>query len=413
DITMVAKNTPGAGIKDYEAQIDMVALRAFRLKRLQAELRRLDLGGAVLYDPINVRYATGSRQMAVWSLHNACRYAFVPAEGKPVLFEFDAVGALQAARALESIGEVRPAIMWFYFVAGGKADERAVQWADEIADLVKERCGGNHRIAFDHLDYKGVALLQDRGITVTDAQMPVERARAVKGPEEIACMNVCISVCETGMARMHEALKPGLTENALWSILHQTNIEMGGEWIETRLLASGGRTNPWFQECGERMIRPGDLIAFDTDLIGPFGYCADISRTFHCGPGKPSEEQKTLYKLSVEQIEHNMALLKPGMSFRELVEKSWRIPNAYAANAYPLYHGVGMADEWPAIVHRGEMDKLTDPDDVMLENMTICVESYIGADSGAEGVKMEQQVLITENGYQLLSTYPYDEALLS
>lgn len=78
---------------------------------------------------------------------------------------------------------------------------------------------------------------------------------------------------------MQHALRPGITENQLWSLLHQANIELGGEWIETRLLSSGGRTNPWFQEASDRVICPRDFVCFDTDLIGPFGYCCDVSRT--------------------------------------------------------------------------------------------------------------------------------------
>ena len=94
------------------------------------------------------------------------------------------------------------------------------------------------------------------------------------------------------MAKMREELRPGITENQLWSHLHQVNIALGGEWIETRLLNSGGRTNPWFQESSDRVIRAGELVSFDTDLIGPFGYCSDLSRTFYCGHGRPTGEQQ-------------------------------------------------------------------------------------------------------------------------
>ena len=80
-------------------------------------------------------------------------------------------------------------------------------------------------------------------------------------------MQTSIDVCETAMAEMHQALVPGITENALWSILHQKNIELGGEWIETRLLSSGERTQPWFRECSMRLIAAGDLVSFDTDLF--------------------------------------------------------------------------------------------------------------------------------------------------
>jgi Xaa-Pro aminopeptidase len=173
-----------------------------------------------------------------------------------------------------------------------------------------------------------------------------------------------------------------------------------------------GLTNPWYQECGEKLIRIGDLVAFDTDLIGPFGYCADISRTFHCGPGKPSETQKRLYRHAYEQIQYNIALPRPGMAFREYAEQSWKIPEEFLANRYMcLAHGVGMVDEYPDIVHPLDWEE-TGYDGVIEENMTLCVESYIGEEGGAEGVKLEEQVLVTAEGVQILSTFPFEEELL-
>ena len=214
------------------------------------------------------------------------------------------------------------------------------------------------------------------------------------------------------MARMREALRPGMTENALWSLLVQANAEHGGEWMETRLLASGGRTNPWYQECSDRVIRAGDLVAFDTDLVGPFGYCVDISRTFRCGPGRPTAEQRDLYRHAYEQIQFNIDLLRPGMRFREFAEKSWKVPARFLANRYVcLAHGVGLVDEYPDIVH--PLDWSTGGYDGIFEpNMTICVESYIGLENGLEGVKLEEQVLLTESGTEILSTFPYEDELL-
>ncbi|MEQ8641360.1 MAG: Xaa-Pro peptidase family protein [Alphaproteobacteria bacterium] len=409
----LAKNAPGAGLKDYEGQIDMVALRAYRLGRVREQLRARDYAGIVLYDPINIRYATGTRQMAVWTLHNAARYVFVPTEGPIILWEYNNPGAIMVSAGLETVDEVRPARTWFYFPAAEQAASRARAWGDELATEIRRLSGDNRRVAFDHLDPYGHNVMQELGFEVMDGQQVMERARVIKGPEEMACMNVCMDVCDAGMYRMREALKPGMTENALWSILHQTNIEMGGEWIETRLLTTGGRTNPWFQECGERVIRPGDLVSFDTDLIGPFGYCADVSRTFFCGPGKPSDEQKKLYGLAVDQIAHNCALLKPGVTHREICEKSWKIPNEYAANRYSLLHGVGLCDEYPSIPNVQDIWRLADPEGIVEPGMTLCVESYVGAEGGAEGVKLEQQVLITDNGLEILSTFPYEDAFLS
>ena len=121
-----------------------------------------------------------------------------------------------------------------------------------------------------------------------------------------------MDVCDVAVARIREALRPGITENQLWAVLHETNIAHGGEWIECRLLASGPRTNPWFQECGDRLIEAGDLVGFDTDMIGPNGYLADISRTLVCPDRSPTAEQRTLYALAQEQILTNIELLRPG-----------------------------------------------------------------------------------------------------
>ena len=406
----VAPRWASGALRDHERQIDMVRLRAYRLGRLQAELRRRDYAAAVLYDPINIRYATGSRNMAVWTAHNAARYCFVPAEGKAVLFDFHNCEHLSTG--LETIGEVRRARGWYFFSAGSRMEEKAKSWAEEIAVLVSERCGGNRRIAFDHLDPLGAHALASRGIQIFDAQEPCELARSIKSEDEIACMVQAIAVCEAGMARMREALRPGMTENELWAILHETNIRLGGEWIETRILSSGERTNPWFQECGDRLIRPGDLVSFDTDLIGPFGYCADISRSYFCGPGRPSDELKRLYGLAMEQIHYNIDMLKPGMSFNEASERAWRIPNAYVANRYScVAHGVGLCDEWPHVAHAQDLGRGGYAGEFQ-PGMTVCVESYIGEEGGREGVKLEQQVLITERGCRLLSTFPFEEKLL-
>ena len=141
---------------------------------------------------------------------------------------------------------------------------------------------------------------------------------------------------------MREELKAGMTEDELWSILHKTNIENGGEWIECRILSSGERTNPWMQESSNKIIQQGEIVSFDTDMVGPYGYCADISRTFVCG-NDFNKNQKALYSMSLEQINHNSNLIKADMSFREFTEKSWKLPEEYYGNRYSvMVHGIGL-----------------------------------------------------------------------
>lgn len=387
----------------------MVRLRRYRFARVQQELQAEGYCGAVLFDPINVRYATDSRNMSVWLLHNAARYCFVPAQGAATLFDFH--GCAHLSRGLETIAEVRPAIGSYFFSAGSRADEQAKRWAVEIADLARAAGGKRPKIAIDHVDLPGMHYLSEEGVELGDAQPVLEHARAIKSAEEIACMARAIAVCEAGILAMREQLRPGITENALWAVLHEANIRMGGEWIETRLLASGPRTNPWFQECSDRVVRSGDLVGFDTDLIGPFGYCADISRTFLCGTRRATDEQRDLYALAIEQIAFNLAQLVPGITLSEYSERCWKIPRRFASNRYScVAHGVGMCDEWPAIYHADQLAQWGYAGTIA-PGMTLCVESYIGAWNGGQGVKLEQQVLVTETGYRLLSQFPLEERL--
>jgi Xaa-Pro aminopeptidase len=153
-------------------------------------------------------------------------------------------------------------------------------------------------------------------------------------------------------------------------------------------------------------------VSFDTDLIGPYGMCADISRSFLCGDGKASDEQRTLYAMALEQIESNVALLRPGMSYREFAELSFRLPERYRPNRYSvIFHGVGLCDEYPACVYPEDFDS-GGYDGLLVPGMTICMESYVGAVGGREGVKLEQQLLVVENGLEPLSTFPFEDRLL-
>jgi Xaa-Pro aminopeptidase len=211
------------------------------------------------------------------------------------------------------------------------------------------------------------------------------------------------------MAVMQSELRPGLSEQELWAHLHAENVRRGGEWIETRLLSSGPRTNPWFQECSSRVIQAGDLVAFDTDLIGPYGYCADISRTWLCGDRPASAAQRDLYRLAREQIARNLALVRPGIALSELSEQAFRLPERYRANRYSVIaHGVGLCDEYPAVYYPEDATQ-SGYHGVLEANMTICLESYVGAEGGAEGVKLEEQLLVTETGAEVISAYPFEE----
>lgn len=395
------------GSTDVYQDVDVGILRSYRLDRVRRELKKADFAAALLYDPVNIRYASDSRNMQVWTLHAPARYLFVASDGPVILFDYH--GCIHLSETLETIDEIRPAISWMHFSAGPRVPEKAKLWAREIADLVGTYGGRNRQIAVDRCEPAGLFCLKDMGIDVHDAQPLMELARAIKNPQEIQCMRIALNACETAVGAMQKAMKPGLTEQEIWSHMHQSYISVGGEWIETRLASSGPNTNPWFQECGGRRVEKGDLFSFDTDMVGPTGYFADISRTWVVGDERPSDEQRKLYSLAHEQIRFNTELVRPGLSFREFTERAWRMPEQYVENRYSIIaHGVGLCDEYPAIYYPEDWED-AGYDGMLEENMTICIESYIGEAGGVEGVKLEQQVMVTKEGCEVLSNFPFDE----
>jgi Xaa-Pro aminopeptidase len=410
DFLKAARSTPVITLSDTEARVDMGKMRAWRLARLRQMIRKAGCGAGIFFDPINLRYATGRRGHSAFGLHILGRSVFVPASGPVVLFDSESYAYL--GRALETIDEVRPGKPMSYFFGGPRARDNARWYAKEIAALMKKHARGNKRLALDRGDLHISAALEDQGFTLADGQEIAERARAIKSVEEIQCMTYAIATAEIGMARMQAALKPGITENQLWALLHETNMAMGGEWIDARLLASGDRTNPWGQESSDRVIRPTEMVAFDCDMVGPTGYCADISRSWVCGPGKPSRRQRELYKMAHEEVHYNMALLKPGMRFSEFARRAWKAPKNCIPNRYVvLSHGIGMCDEYPSIYSRTDW-KDRGFDGIIEENMTLCVESYIGPVGEEQGVKLERQVFITKSGAVPLDKYPFEDEML-
>ena len=403
--------TAAKGNRGLDA-VNVAALRTYRYSRVQRLLRENGCSAALLSDAVNIRYATDSRNMIVWTLHNQARYCVVPAEGRAVLFEYANNNCLIAQPELPAVAERRPARIHAFFDVGEHAEVVSGQWAQEIADVVRAMMGSSrNRLAVDRCDLLGYRALEAVGFVLVEGQRILELARSIKCPEEIACARHALAVADIGMQRMRDTLEPGITENQLLAELHHANIAHGGEWIETRLLTAGPRTNPWFQEASDRPIRAGELVAFDTDLIGPYGYCADVSRTFLCGTTKATLQQRELYGLARDQISHNCELLRPGCTFREYREKAWPLPERFHEQNYgTLLHGVGMVDEWPAI--SWDANDPTAQDGALLPGMTVCVESYIGEPGGGEGVKLEEQALITETGYEILSRFPLEPALL-
>lgn len=384
----------------------LLDVRAYRLERVLEQLRKNNCPAILLYDPVNIRYATDTSNMQIWTGRNPSRYVMVFADGRVIAWEFHSCEHVWDGLNLDL--EMCRAVNWSFFSAGTEAERRADVWGAEIVDVLSKRAPNELRLAVDRLDPIGAAYLIKRGLNLLDGQAMMEIARTVKSSGELVLINEALRACGKGIERMHSELRPGMTEQDLWANLHYENIRHGGEWIETRLLASGDRTNPWMHECSSRVLKHGELLAFDTDMVGPNGYCSDISRTWTVGHTRPSDEQRKLYEAAYSQVHFNMDLLRPGMTFREFSERAWKIPEIYLKNRYScVAHGIGMVDEYPSIAH--QVDWESGGYDGQFEvGMTLCVESYIGAEGGNQGVKLEQQVMLTESGCVPLTSCSFE-----
>ena len=386
-------------------EIDADRMYAHRLARVREQLRRAGAAMGVFVSPVSLRYAVDYRAYALFNAHIPATYLFVAVDGPVVLH-----GALGEPPPL--VDHVRPARAISYFQGGPDMAGHADPLARDVGAFLDEIGSGNRRVAVEYVNPSVTQALMRAGLDVIDGADLIEEARIIKSADEIACMKWAIAVADLGIEKMKEAARPGVTEVQLWALLNYTNLANNGDWHDGRMLASGNRINPWFQEASERRIEAGDLVGFDTDMVGPFGYCADVSRTFFCGPGRPTRRQKQLYRHALDEIEHNLTLVRDGASMTELAQAAFVQPEEFHAHRYTcIMHGVGMCDEAPRLLFPGDR-RSKQYDYVLREGMVVCIESFVGAVGERDGVKLEQQVLVTKDGYELLSTYPLEEALL-
>ncbi|SMY09059.1 dimethylsulfonioproprionate lyase DddP [Flavimaricola marinus] len=393
---------------------DLPAMRAFRHQRLTNAVNARDWGGILMFDPLNIRYATDSTNMQLWNTHNAFRACLVCADGYMVMWDYKNGMFLSEFNPL--VREQRSGADLFYFDRGDKVGVAADVFAAEVRDLIVSHSGGNMRLGVDKIMLHGLRSLERIGFEVMEGEELTEKTRAIKGPDEILAMRCASHACEVACAEMErfarENVPLGQTcEDDIWAVLHAENIRRGGEWIETRLLSSGPRTNPWFQECGPRIVQNNEIVAFDTDLVGAYGICVDISRTWWIGDRAPRPDMIDTMKIAREHIDTNMQMLKPGVHMHDLTFNTHVLPPHLQKLKYGcLMHGVGLCDEWPLIAYP---DKFVEGayDYVLEPGMCLCVEVLASPEDGDFSIKLEDQVLITEDGFENLTRYPFDPVL--
>ena len=386
---------------------DLARLRRDRLAKVQRAMAAHDLGALVLTDIVNIRYCTGVAVMPLWTAVNIAHYVVVPVEGDPVIFEYG--GAEFRQRAFWP--DVRPSMFWQARVTDADSPGKAAAWARQIQGVLMERGVADARIGIDTLDYSGFAALQSLGLQLADADRAMSAARIIKLPDEVELMRQSCTIAESALRDMEAAIRPGISENELLATFWHRVLALGGEHCFTRLIVSGYKTNPWFHEADGKLVEPGDLVAIDTDMIGPECYVADFSRTLLCGD-KASAAQREAYKVAHDFVRGCSELIKPGLAFSDFVARCPSLPQEFREQAYGvIVHGIGTDDESPNVPLPG--DPHTEmPEGEFEENMVVAVECYAGKVGARDGVKLEDEVWVSAGGPVVLSRYPYDSKLL-
>ena len=390
-------------------------MREFRWKRLTDHIVQRGYGGLLMFDPLNIRYATDSTNMQLWNTHNPFRAVLLCSDGYMVIWDYKNSPFLSEFNPL--VKEQRSGADLFYFDRGDKIDIAADKFSNEVRTLITEHSDSNMRLAVDKIMLHGLRSLEAQGFEIMEGEEVTEKCRSIKGEDEILAMRCASEACENAVAIMEQKAridvpKGNTSEDDIWAVLHAENIKRGGEWIETRLLASGPRTNPWFQECGPRIVQNNEIVAFDTDLVGSYGICVDISRTWWIGDKPPRPDMIYAMQHAHEHIMYNMELLRPGIHMRDLTFNAHKLDKNFQNGKYGcLMHGVGLCDEWPLIAYP---DKFVEGayDYVLEPGMVLCVEALVSPENGDFSIKLEDQVLITENGYENLTKYPFDPILM-
>jgi Xaa-Pro dipeptidase len=380
-----------------------------RRARLQAVMRQMDVPVALIVDPVNILYATGASNMTIFTERTPARYLLVFADGPFILYDF--LGCEHLALGLPTVDDIRLALGLCHVSSLGDPEGAARSLAAEIGAQMHEQLGDERRLAVDRLPFQSIDALRAAGLVLRDADPVFARARAIKLPIELPYIREAVRRVQLAAEEMQTLIAPGRSEAEVWADFQRRFLALEGQYIATRLMQGGPRSFPYFQECSARVLDAGDLVCLDTDALGYLGYAVDFSRTFLCGVGRPSAVQKTLYERAREQLECNIALIRPGMTYAEIADRAWPVPPEHQQSRYyAIGHGLGMSGEFPNIPYLkpGQPYPLSG---AVEAGMVICIESYIGSADAGQGVKLEEQLLVTETGVERLSTMAFDERL--
>lgn len=365
-------------------------------------MRRRDVEACLLFNEPNVRYATGVTAMPVYAMSTFARCAVVPQEGTPILFEHGNSVHRSRGRA----PDVRPMHAWEFF------DDPAAEaetFADECVRALRELGVTGDLVAVDRAGAPAWLALAAHGLRFRDSAPVTQEARRVKTPEEIALLDLNAPLIAEMLATVEAHARPGIAEREILAEMARVMLAGGGEYLATNTVCSGPNTNPWRAEATDRRLADGDLVYVDTDTVGIEGMFFCVSRTFPVG--EPTLDQRETYRAAHEWVTAMKGLARPGMSCGELAAHAPPIPRRFVEQRYEcMVHGIGLEEENPSVCH--PQDAQSNADTPIEAGTALVVECYMGETGGDHGVKLGDQIVVTDEGSRTLVPYAWSDALL-
>ena len=399
--------THGTMAVDFEVRVDYDRLRRERLEKAEKALEASGYGALVCFDPNNTRYIT-STYLGEWARDKMGRYSVLPLGGDPILYDFgSAVKVKQMRSPWLKKENVRPTSNWMRGsvpLSAGIMDD----FATEFARMLDEHGVRDKPIGVDIMDVPLLKAMQSVGIQIEDGQQVLLDARMIKTVDEIELLKLAAGMADAAFADLRDAIRPGVRENELSALASDALFRLGSDQVEYVNIASGERTNPHPHTATDRMIRPGDLVYID--LMHSFnGYRTCYYRTFMCG--EPTAEHLRVYEQTIEWLDAGIEQVKPGATTADIAN-AW--PTAQelgfadeaAAFALQFGHGIGLSIWEKPVVSR--LFSLKDP--YTLEaGMVFALETYCGTDDGSFGARVEDEIVVTETGHEVITKFPRNE----
>jgi Xaa-Pro dipeptidase len=410
--------TYGPNAVDWEQRIDLDRLRRERLARLQAALERSELGALLTFDFHNIRYMT-STHIGTWAMDKLIRFALLPRGAEPILWDFGSAARHhqiynpwldgdtkdpERGRARAGISTLRGA---FHPEAG-----IAAEVARKIRAELEEHGLAGEPIGVDVVEMPVLAALQAAGLQVTDGQQVFLEARRIKTADEIGLLATSATLVDAAYEELYGFLRPGVRENECVGLVSKVLYDLGSEHVEGVNAISGERCSPHPHVYSDRILRPGDPAFFD--ILHSFnGYRTCYYRTFAVGSASPA--MRDAYRRCRDYMDEAIALVRPGATTGEIVSvwpraEEFGFPSEEAAFALQYGHGVGLSIWEKPIFSR--LVSLDHPE-VLEAGMVFALETYWPAADGWSAARIEEEVVVTDGGCEIITKFPAEELLIA